>query len=574
MRREVSEGVEESLMSKLRSFFKRHVLLVGLAAVVVPLLSIIGLQYWSLRKLEKTSIVAGTVGMKNYLGGVSSEVKMFYKSNAEQALAVPAYSVEGDNLCDLKDHFPVCKVEGAKLVFLAGFDEQGEAQTLFFNPQDLSAHASEVPPAEVRAVQFATAPLRMARKENVAMPQPMVWMEDHDPDNFVLIKAVTDDQKVVGATGMILDPAYFREVVLPTKIKESLAKYFPDGTDENVIVTAYDEQDNPILSSQSAKGQHDEIKTSLPYFYNYKVGIRSRHMTPEQWAHWNFNYSLSLSLLMTAVLIGGIVLALRTASREMRLSQMKADFVSNVSHELRTPLASIRVFGEFMKLGRVGDRAKIREYGEHIETESRRLTQLINNILDFSKIESGRKTYEFERVRLEDVVAETLKTCEVRLKQSGFSIVFQSPTRPLPAAVVDREAVAQALLNLLDNAVKYSERAEKKEVLVRVGERDGCLQISVTDHGVGIAPAEQKKIFEKFYRVSTGLVHDVKGSGLGLSLVKHIVEAHRGSVTVESAPGHGSTFTISLPAADGVADRAETQKPLLGGDASDLAFKH
>ena len=561
-------------MSKLRSFFKRHVLLVGLAAVVVPLLSIIGLQYWSLRKLEKTSIVAGTVGMKNYLGGVSSEVKMFYKSNAEQALAVPAYSVEGDNLCDLKDHFPVCKVEGAKLVFLAGFDEQGEAQTLFFNPQDLSAHASEVPPAEVRAVQFATAPLRMARKENVAMPQPMVWMEDHDPDNFVLIKAVTDDQKVVGATGMILDPAYFREVVLPTKIKESLAKYFPDGTDENVIVTAYDEQDNPILSSQSAKGQHDEIKTSLPYFYNYKVGIRSRHMTPEQWAHWNFNYSLSLSLLMTAVLIGGIVLALRTASREMRLSQMKADFVSNVSHELRTPLASIRVFGEFMKLGRVGDRAKIREYGEHIETESRRLTQLINNILDFSKIESGRKTYEFERVRLEDVVAETLKTCEVRLKQSGFSIVFQSPTRPLPAAVVDREAVAQALLNLLDNAVKYSERAEKKEVLVRVGERDGCLQISVTDHGVGIAPAEQKKIFEKFYRVSTGLVHDVKGSGLGLSLVKHIVEAHRGSVTVESAPGHGSTFTISLPAADGVADRAETQKPLLGGDASDLAFKH
>jgi len=561
-------------MSKLRSFFKRHVLLVGLAAVVVPLLSIIGLQYWSLRKLEKTSIVAGTVGMKNYLGGVSSEVKMFYKSNAEQALAVPAYSVEGDNLCDLKDHFPVCKVEGAKLVFLAGFDEQGEAQTLFFNPQDLSAHASEVPPAEVRAVQFATAPLRMARKENVAMPQPMVWMEDHDPDNFVLIKAVTDDQKVVGATGMILDPAYFREVVLPTKIKESLAKYFPDGTDENVIVTAYDEQDNPILSSQSAKGQHDEIKTSLPYFYNYKVGIRSRHMTPEQWAHWNFNYSLSLSLLMTAVLIGGIVLALRTASREMRLSQMKADFVSNVSHELRTPLASIRVFGEFMKLGRVGDRAKIREYGEHIETESRRLTQLINNILDFSKIESGRKTYEFERVRLEDVVAETLKTCEVRLKQSGFSIVFQSPTRPLPAAVVDREAVAQALLNLLDNAVKYSERAEKKEVLVRVGARDGCLQISVTDHGVGIAPAEQKKIFEKFYRVSTGLVHDVKGSGLGLSLVKHIVEAHRGSVTVESAPGHGSTFTISLPAADGVADRAETQKPLLGGDASDLAFKH
>ena len=123
--------------------------------------------------------------------------------------------------------------------------------------------------------------------------------------------------------------------------------------------------------------------------------------------------------------------------------------------------------------------------------------------------------------------------------------------------------------------MKYSEHAEQKEVTVAVGERGGRVLLSVTDHGIGIAPAEQKKIFEKFYRVSTGLVHDVKGSGLGLSLVKHIVEAHRGSVTVESAPGRGSTFTISLPAAETVGDRAETQTPLLGGDTPpDLAFKH
>jgi signal transduction histidine kinase len=234
---------------------------------------------------------------------------------------------------------------------------------------------------------------------------------------------------------------------------------------------------------------------------------------------------------------------------------MKADFVSNVSHELRTPLASIRVFGEFMKLGRVRDDGKIREYGEHIETESRRLTQLINNILDFSKIESGRKTYSFERAQLEEVIAETLKTCDVRLRQSGYRLVFQSQTRQLPPAVFDRDAIAQALMNLLDNAVKYSEHAEKKEVVVRVSERGRSIDISVTDHGIGIPPEEQKKIFEKFYRVSTGLVHDVKGSGLGLSLVKHIAEAHRGTVSVESAPGRGSTFTISLPAAETASDQ-------------------
>jgi len=518
----------------------------------------IGLQYWSLRKLEKTSIVAGNVGMKNYLYGVQGEVKYFYKSSAEQSLSVPPYSVRGDNLKEIKHHFPVCKVEGAKLLFVTSFDGNGGAQTVYFNSRESSERIAEVSQGEARAVQFVTGPMRLLADEDTPLQQTAAYVEDHDPDNIILFKAITEDSKVVGVTGMILDAAYFRDVLLPGKMKEMLPKYFPDGTDANVVVSATDPSNNLVFRSQDAGGRDDEMKVMLPYFYNYTVSIRSRHMTPEQWAHSNFKYSLSLLLVMTAMLVGGIVLALRTASREMRLSQMKADFVSNVSHELRTPLASIRVFGEFLKLGRVAEEAKIREYGEHIETESRRLTQLINNILDFSKIESGRKTYNFERAQVEDIVAETLKTCEVRLKQSGFSIVFQPGSRPLHAAVVDREAVAQALMNLLDNAVKYSEQAEKREVVVRVGEGGGLIRLSVTDHGVGIAPAEQKKIFDKFYRVSTGLVHDVKGSGLGLSLVKHIVEAHRGTVGVESEPGRGSTFVISLPASDGVGESHET----------------
>src|SRR5947209_4248845 len=172
-------------MSKLRAFFKRHILLVGLIAVVVPLLSIIGLQYLSLRKLEKTSIVAGNVGMKNYLGGVSSEVKMFYKSNAEQALAVPAYSVEGANLCDLKEHFPVCKVEGAKRLFIAAFEQGGEQQTLFFDTRDSSVRVEDVAAAEARAVQFATTPLRLMAKVGMTAGEPMGWMADGDADGVI-----------------------------------------------------------------------------------------------------------------------------------------------------------------------------------------------------------------------------------------------------------------------------------------------------------------------------------------------------------------------------------------------------
>src|SRR5262249_24164033 len=231
--------------------------------------------------------------------------------------------------------------------------------------------------------------------------------------------------------------------------------------------------------------------------------------------------------------------------RAIKLSKMKAYFVSTVSHELRTPLASIRVFGEFLKLGRVKEPDKIEEYGEYIETESRRLTQLINNILDFSKIESGQKTYHFEQTDVGHVVADTLKTFEVVLEQSGFTGNLERPSLPLPEVVIDQEAIAQAFINLLDNAVKYS--GASNEIEVNLAEQGEFITISVIDHGVGIASEEREKVFEKFYRVGNSLVHDVKGSGLGLSIVKHIVEAHHGKVTVESEVGRGSAFIFPCP---------------------------
>src|SRR5581483_4269749 len=221
-------------------------------------------------------------------------------------------------------------------------------------------------------------------------------------------------------------------------------------------------------------------------------------------------------------LIGAIFLAVQATARQMKLSQMKSDFVSNVSHELRTPLSSIRVFGEYMRLGRVEKPEKIREYGEYIEAESRRLTQLIN------------------------IIRDILSAFEVPLRERGFTIRTEIAA-PLPQVRLDRDSIAQALVNLLDNAVKYS--GERKEIEVRAYVEDGALRIAVADHGIGIEPGEQKKIFEKFYRVGSGLVHDIKGSGLGLAIVSHIVKAHGGRVEVTSRPGDGATFTLIIPIA-------------------------
>ena len=553
-------------------------MLVGLAAVVAPLLTILGLQYWSLKQLKKSSVLAGSVVMRNYLNDASKEVRTFYRNAAEAALNIPASAVREGDFERARRHFGRRTCEGVKRLFVARFGDGGDVQIRFFHPAD-GGPADEVPTAESHAAQRVAVPMQHLSAAGTAVRRlDAPELQDYDPENIVLFKPVVDESsRVVGVAGMLLDTAYFRDVLVPRVVSETLPRFFPDGADRRVIVSLHDAAKNRLFASQEAEGQKDAVALRLHYFNDYSLVIRSRHMTAEQWARWNFNFTMTLSLLMTAALVGGIAFSLRTAAREMRLSQMKADFVSNVSHELRTPLASIRVFGEFMKLGRVGDPAKIQEYGEHIETESRRLTQLINNILDFSKIESGAKTYHFERLAIEDVVAETLKTCEVRLRQVGFALVYHPAPRPLPRVMVDAEALAQALMNLLDNAVKYSADAARREVIVRAGERGGRVEISVTDHGVGIAPAEQRKIFEKFYRVSTGLVHDVKGSGLGLSLVKHIVEAHRGTVTVTSDLGRGSTFTVSLPAADGAAGAEGTEgaEPVIGDDPSrGLAYKH
>lgn len=554
-------------MDKLRIFLKQHVLWVGFVAVVIPLLSILALQYWSLLKLEKTSSVADKVGMKNYLMDVSSEVKYFYKNNSEQILNVPAYAIAPERLEKGKSPFGACEIKGTKRLFVTAFSPDGESKTYFYDPSCKSYVCTPVE-SEARAIDVASASFKLMSQKEAVLRSPGTTVDDRDLENRIVLKPILDDtSKIIGVAGFIIDIEYVKGELLPHLINKALPEFFPGDAQDNVIVSVYDTKHNLIYATQPVKGQKDETWTSLPYFSDLLLTIQSRNMTPEQWARWNFIVNLSLSILMTTVLIGGIVLALRTASHELKVSRMKTDFVSNVSHELRTPLSSVRVFGEFLRLGRVKEEEKIREYGEYIETESRRLTQLINNILDFSKIESGRKTYQFERADVAEVICETLRTLEVQLKQNGFSIIFEAPREALAPAVIDADAIAQAFMNLLDNAVKYSGSA--KEIVVRLEQEGEQIRLTVTDQGIGIPREEQDKIFEKFYRVSTGLVHDVKGSGLGLSLVKHIVEAHHGRVTVKSEPGRGSSFTIHLPAAKRAdAESSQGSDRMIKGDST------
>jgi two-component system phosphate regulon sensor histidine kinase PhoR len=268
--------------------------------------------------------------------------------------------------------------------------------------------------------------------------------------------------------------------------------------------------------------------------------------------------------------LGGVLLSMRFGLRQMELSNMKSHFVSNITHELKTPLAAIRLYIETLLEKRVKDEQQERKFLGIINKESVRLTHLINNILDFSRIEMGHKRYDMQSTSVERVAREVVEDYAYQLRDKGFDL--QLEVEPgLPELQADGDALSQALLNLIDNGVKYSGAGGEKSVQVTVrgvpagprasdtgaapgggqaAEATGRpreIQIAVRDHGVGIPAAEHKRIFAEFYRVEKGLEHDVKGSGLGLAVVKHIVESHGGSIEVKSHRGDGTTFLIHLP---------------------------
>jgi len=252
---------------------------------------------------------------------------------------------------------------------------------------------------------------------------------------------------------------------------------------------------------------------------------------------------IPVSTVIIAVGLGVVWLSVRG---ERRASQLKSDFIANVSHELKTPLSLIRMFGELLATGKHKGPGMAREYAGIITRESERLAHLIDNVLDFARLERGKASYNFHEARLEEVVERALDVSRYRLEKEKIRLRTDIES-DLPSVRMDEDAMTLVLLNLVDNAVKYA--GTGRAVAVRLGRAPGGIALAVEDHGPGIAKEEQGRIFERFYRASNARVGNVRGSGIGLSLVKHIAEAHGGRVTVTSTPGQGATFTVFVPAA-------------------------
>ena len=322
----------------------------------------------------------------------------------------------------------------------------------------------------------------------------------------------------------------------------------------------------PIILPGQLPGQLDELLSQagqqtenslapevIPYELKFRLTSRARMLASERRREYLFG-ALTLGALLAA--LTGCFAAWRSFRRQLQLNEMKSNFVSSVSHELRAPIASVRLMAENLERGKISEPQRQNEYFRFIVQECRRLSSLIENVLDFSRIEQNRKQYDFEPTDLIALTRQTVKLMEPYAAEKNVKLAVAD----LPAAAelnADGRALQQALVNLIDNAIKHSPANETVTVSIELktvsrspalNSQQKTLNLSVSDHGPGIPPAEHAKIFERFYRRGSELRRETQGVGIGLSIVKHIVEAHGGTVIVRSEPGQGSRFTIELPA--------------------------
>jgi signal transduction histidine kinase len=265
------------------------------------------------------------------------------------------------------------------------------------------------------------------------------------------------------------------------------------------------------------------------------------------------NLMVSIGILgVLAISVGFLVVSTRRAHD---LARQQLEFVATVSHELRTPLAVIRSAADNLADGVVADEGRVRQYGELVRREGLRLTELVEQILEFAGLQSGQRAAARHPVTLDSVLREAAAATQPAADAAGVRIEL-AIADALPAVAGDEAALRRVFVNLIGNAVKYG--ASGGWVEVRAAARGGAsVDVAISDRGIGIEPSEQAKIFEPFYRAPDVVAAQIQGAGLGLSLVKRIVDAHGGRIAVSSTPGAGSTFTVTLPAMTGDA----TQNP-------------
>lgn len=361
--------------------------------------------------------------------------------------------------------------------------------------------------------------------------------EDISFISFNILPEFQEEKTYYG--GFLWDMKPLKNTLLP-KILERVSQ------ETGLRLNLFAEEEPSPLSDNDALISKDSLALSFkvfPFPWKLRV-IQPAFKEQERTAkRENIFYGFLLAGIVVLIFLGAFLIV-RDISRESETMRLKSEFVHNVSHELKTPLTLIRLYAETLqRKGNLKSEQKQEAY-QIITKESERLSHMINNVLDFARIEMGKKEFNFEKGELSSLVLETLDSYKYHLEKKGFTI-HTDIAADLPETRFDREAMASVVINLLSNAMKFS--PQKKEVTIRLYSENDNVVLKVADKGTGINPKEMNRIFERFYRIKDQVVSETRGSGLGLPLAKHIIEAHGGKIKVESEPGKGSVFYVILP---------------------------
>ena len=397
---------------------------------------------------------------------------------------------------------------------------------------ELQAHEQDAVPTATAVELLWEAWQRIRRGEDTSAGHRSVWILGRP---LLLVWQASSDRLVA----LVAGERYLKQQWLST--------LQPLMDRQSVRLALTDAEGHPVLAQFSAISTQQATRSSAETQLPWTLRVVSQNPQAELAQERNRRGLLlvAFTLSFTFVLVGSYFIA-RAVTRELEVARLQSDFVAAVSHEFRTPLASLCQLSEMLSDGRVPSEARRQEYYEGLRRASERLYRLVESLLDFGRMQAGVQQYRFELLETGPFFRRVTEEFAEEVRERGYQVdITQQPD--LPPVKADREALARALWNLLDNAVKYS--PQNKTVWAKATCENGRLAMSVSDKGLGIALHERKRIFKKFVRAASAEVAGAKGTGLGLTMVEHIIAAHGGHMQVESEPGVGSTFTIVLPSA-------------------------
>jgi signal transduction histidine kinase len=547
-------------------------LAVGLAIVVaIPMAVLFYFQFRSLNDIEKTSTVVLRQLSSDTAGSLVDTVEAYLnRPYFNVILRVPQARVEPLDLAFIDPVMRDALIESPYVTSFFVWTERGPHgnQWLTYDHQSMALPAGNVENRfrEDGGVGAKLLPrLRALVKTRMAI---VAFTEEINGRKYYVQAQMRFEsfarERMTSVVGFAVDADRLRAEYIPALLRDRLANVQQPVGFPSLEVAVLAEDGTRIFESDPSRADDmpvDERNFAIIFFDKELVAFAAPY--EQQREIWGLRTGYgpqsipdlvsastrpqrALMFVLAAAMSLGVFLVAGAAAREVRVAELKSNFVASVSHDLKTPLALIQLFAETLELGRVRTPERAQEYYRIINGEAKKLTRLIENILDFSRMEAGLRPYRMEPADLGAMVTRVLARMETQFAQGNFVVTAQVAP-DLPRVLADEGATEQAIENLLANAIKYSGDARRIEVHARrAGDQ---VQISVTDHGIGISRREQARIFRKFYRVQRDLGGGPQGTGLGLAIVDHTMRGHGGEVRVTSEPQRGSTFTLHFPIA-------------------------